>query len=257
MKKFIFALTVTLISLAGNAHAYIVDGLVNDWGVSLTAAGAQYRNYLDTHLPSSPTADHVTEDNVDYRDGTVFVGPGWSVHNIYDAEALYMDNDLSNLYLALITGLPKSEVTYPSGDLFIDTGKYQDPTSPFYNPKKYQYGIDIATSKLYSVDSWQDVVHFADANPWRIGASKTFIADVPFFYSGEQNTHYVLEAGVPLNLLGLKDKDAVYLHWTMKCGNDTLNLHGDVNAVPEPATMALFGTGLAGMLLRRRKVNGV
>jgi hypothetical protein len=42
----------------------------------------------------------------------------------------------------------------------------------------------------------------------------------------------------------------------MECGND--NLIGKVAPVPEPATMLLFGTGIAGLVgsLRRRRNNG-
>ena len=44
------------------------------------------------------------------------------------------------------------------------------------------------------------------------------------------------------------------LHWTMSCANDIIE--GQVNAVPEPATMVLFGLGLSGLAayrLRRKK----
>ena len=42
---------------------------------------------------------------------------------------------------------------------------------------------------------------------------------------------------------GSPDQD-VWIHWTMKCGNDYLNLHGDVNAVPEPSSLSLLAGGL-------------
>ncbi len=37
---------------------------------------------------------------------------------------------------------------------------------------------------------------------------------------------------------------AVFGLLEMECGNDELNLTADINPVPKPATMLLFGTGL-------------
>ncbi len=55
--------------------------------------------------------------------------------------------------------------------------------------------------------------------------------------------------------LSLVDGLSVDAHWTMSCGNDTVNGNFDVAPVPEPATMLLFGTGLVGLAgrLRRKK----
>ncbi len=244
MKKIFLAAILVFLCQVYKAQAYVVDGNLSDWGVSLTAPGADKRHYLDTHTPTGPTVDYVTKDNAQAGDGFVYVGPGYSIGNTYDAEAMYFDTTTTNAYLAIVTGLPQTEITYPAGDIFIDTGKYQDPHSAFYDPKKYEYGIDISTSKLYKVDSWDDTVIFHSSDPWRIGPSRTYLAGVPFVYSGNQNSHYVLESEFPLNALNLKNGDAVYLHWTMKCGNDALNLKGSVDAVPEPASVALLACGL-------------
>ncbi len=248
----IFIITLSFLAISGHAQAYVVDGSVSDWGVSLSGAAALVQGYLDTNKPTGTTVDVVTEDNASTSTGWLNIGPGWTSGNTYDAEAMYMDNDHANLYLAIVTGLAPTEATYPAGDIFIDLGYYQDPNNiGTYDVKKYGFGIDIATSKLYAVNSWinPDYSQHSISNPWKMGANRTLIGDISFVYSAEQNSHYVMEASIPLEFLGLNNipegemRDA-WLHWTMKCGNDYLNLKGSVNSTPEPASFLLVASGL-------------
>ncbi len=258
MKKIILATFLFLVQIP-SAHAYLIDGSLSDWGVTLNAA-SQTKPYLDTHLPSGGNdIDAATEDNADHNDGFVFVGPGYSIGNRYDAEAFYLDNDANYLYYAIVTGLPQNELAFPAGDVFFDNGFYQDPLSPNYNAQKYGFGIDITNGKLYAANSWQNVIYpqHAASNPWKMGDDKTFLADTSLVYSGEQNTHYVIEGKAPLDVLGLSfngNQAELYSHWTMQCGNDQINLHGDVNVVPEPATLSLMSLGLFGVFRRRLRL---
>lgn len=254
MKKVLLVLFFLFIQVPLAQAFYVIDGNIDDWGVALNVA-SQQEGYLDTHTPTGGNdIDFVTEDNADKNSGFSYVGPGWSQGNLYDAEAIYFDNDLIYGYLAIVSGLPKSEVTFPSGDIFLDTGKYQDPSSAFFNTQRYAYGIDISNSKLYAVNSWKKVLYpqHNASNPWKIGNNRTFLSDVEFSYSALQNTHSVLEARFLLSSLNL-GQDNVWLHWTMKCGNDSLNLKGDTNVIPEPMSLALLGSGLMGGLVFRRK----
>jgi len=127
----------------------------------------------------------------------------------------------------------------------------------------------IDNGHLYAGSTWLNSVYTwpENSNPWVINGG-TDKGSVPFVYSGNQNTHYVLEAQIPLNLLGLSagygdPVKQIKLHWSMACGNDYLNLTADVNPdltrkfnpVPEPATLTLFGLGLLGLAgVRRKKV---
>ncbi len=263
MKNLIRALLVALMLISASvAHAYVVDGLIGDWGVDLSAAGASAKGYLDTHLPSGGNdIDYITEDNAGPGVGWQYVGPGYTYYgNDFDAEAIYFDNNATMAYLAVVTGLPIGGATAP-GNPWYYTG---DIGLDLNNDGVYEYGIDVREydavnkkAKLYknlTASNWQGCYLYPSSNPWQISSGSTFDW-VDFVYSGNQNTHYVLEAGIPLSSLGLNSNSSQNLtvHWTMQCGNDALNLPADVNPtppppIPEPGTMLLFGSGIIGLL---------
>jgi hypothetical protein len=258
MKTPIFLLILMLSLFVLRVHpgaSYVIDGKINDWGIDLSASGADLKGYLDTHLPSGGRdIDYITEDNAGNIPGWQFVGPGYTYNgNYFDAEAIYFDNDGYNAYIAIVQGLPIAGGTAPGnpwfnpGDIAIDV-----PGGGFY-----EYGISIANGNLYTVSSWKNVYYsaYSSSNPWQI-ASGTAIGPVDFVYSFSQNTHYVLEAAIPLSYLGLSTdhNSSITIHWTQECGNDSLTLNADVNSAPEPATMLLLGSGLIGLggFMRKR-----
>jgi hypothetical protein len=235
-------------------YGYFIDGNLDDWGITLSAT-----TDFDTDLPlGGLDIDFITEDNADNSSGWQYVSPGYTYDgNYFDVEAIYFDNDQTYAYIAIVQGLPITGGTAPNnpwflpGDIAIDT-----PGGDLY-----EYGIDIADEThnplgiLYIVDDWNDVVYFPSSNPWEINTVGNSGTGVSFVYSGEQYTHYVLEAAIPLSSLGLNANDSLSIHWTQECGNDNLTLVADVNPVPEPSTLLLLGSGLigAGLLGLRRK----
>lgn len=253
---FIIIISVFVLEVS---NAYIIDGFINDWGVDLF--GSTAKGYLDVHLPSGGLdIDVITEDNADNRVGWQKVGPGYTYGgNSFDAEAIYFDNDENYAYIAVVQGLNIKGETAPDnpwllpGDIGIDA---DNDSSTGVNG--YEYGLSITDSRLYNVCSWKNVIYpqFSASNPWKID-NGVDLGLIDFVYSGNQNQHYVMEARVPLDRLGLSYGDILNIHWTQECGNDTLILNADVNTVPvpEPSTFTLFFMSILGFLIRfsRRK----
>ncbi|MFC1674688.1 filamentous hemagglutinin N-terminal domain-containing protein [Candidatus Omnitrophota bacterium] len=215
-------------------YAYNVDGDITDWGIYLYNAGGEVIGYLDTNLPSGGNdIDYWTEDNCDvYHQVSHYVGPGHSMRNLYDAEALYFDNDGTNLYFVVVTGTKNG---FEAGDIGIDVdgdGIYEYAVlrkTTSYGPGPYL--CSVAGTPIYKPGEklgWLPTA--GDRDKFWIVYDGFPIAPVEFVYSENQNSHYVMEGKIPLSLLGLDPLVAkdVGVHWTMSCGNDIAELIGDI-----------------------------
>jgi hypothetical protein len=201
------------------------------------------------------------------------VEPGCVNSQVWDLEGFFLKG--ANLTMVggfdFVNGVDGYD-KYTSGDIFIDIdgdAQYGSSNtgggsgqSTVNNTFGYDYVLDMDFASLtYSViklnDSTTTTVWYSqneESNPWLYAAggdlltgyenlSMEYDAGVTDAESGfGGGNHYAV--GVDLSFLA--PGTDFTSHFTMGCGNDNLMGHGTA-PVPEPATMLLFGTGLAGL----------
>ena len=247
IRKLILIIMITIGAcgiLSNPAFAYIIDGSLADWGVTPGAYGSSQ------WIPNSGIF-YAIEDN---DPGVNYVGPGYGGQP-YDAEAIYIDFDSTNLYFSVVTGFPGSGTDkYQPGDIALD----------FDGDGFYEYGIDTTgdeTTKgtLYSVSEWGTGIDIwgGVGAPTEIitGLEKFNPSDTSLVYNNKYYSdydHYVIEGYMPISAFGNDWNPSNFkAHWSMTCANDYI----EVTVTPEPATLTLFGVGLLGLIrLRKQKI---
>lgn len=202
---------------------------------------------------------------------------------LFDAEYLAYKLDGKVLSIGVQTGFDLSDghheylgKDYYAGDLALSF----DGAVTLGDATTYEYAVDfgfltkdydnqdvggnsgtagVDTAGVYKMSVWNnDIYYSAASSPFAMesGAQVSGLQENDYVVGNEEDSFFRF-VSFDITTLGLSLADGLTVdaHWTMSCGNDTVNGNFDVAPVPEPATMLLFGTGLAGLVgtLRRKK----
>jgi hypothetical protein len=256
MKTIAMRLRVTIailgLTVPFGTFAYTIDGSLSDWGVTATGSASDW-------IPNAGVESKIEDQN------TYYLNPGWGGQN-YDAEALYLDWEGNTLYFALVTGKDPSSSHLRWGDLAFDFG----------NDGSYELGIEtlgngsFTTGGLYQVSNWR-MASFSQSGVWDIKSgvlldnTNLVVNYSPVYNMGQYSSshkHYIMEGSVSLDNFSAYANQQVNVHWTMRCGNDAIDLLSQVNitptGVPLPGTALLYVPLLAGLgfISRRRRQAG-
>ncbi len=235
-----------MVALTGGslrADPITVDGNWNDWGIN-----------PDSGDWTASTGSRVFFEDYRGTGGTAYLGPGWG-GQFFDVEAIYATMQGSTVFFAIVTGFDPDGVvhggtTYLPGDIFFDVGS------------GWNVGVDLETGNIFTGVSGTTPM-FSSSGPFtlvggtNVGVTPLSIPrDGAMTHYGNGDTssrHYNYEGSLDLSLVGGLTSNRVGIHWTMSCGNDIGEGYLPKPAVPEPATLGLFGLGGLAALIARRK----
>jgi len=250
MRPWTIALALTVFGLmAAQALGYTItiDGNVSDWGI-------EPKDYWHSDWDPLPGIYvNIGGSSEDYRPGTGgYLDPGWGGQD-YDAEAFYFTADEQYAYFLVVTGVaPNGTCNRTPGDIALDIDR--DGT--------WDFGIETTgndgniVGALYSDVDWHETTIFPSSSPaYILDGTVAWEPDFSsLFYSSVGYDHYVIEAAVPLSALPLALSPVPFTaHWTMKCGNDEVDVEAELPAIPEPTTSTMLCGGIIALAFAKVK----
>jgi hypothetical protein len=283
MKKFteiLLILALTVFLTAGSAFAFGTDITISD-GNTLTS----YREVIGYRFLGKDLSWYGDHEDQETESGMQTGDQNW------DMEGFFL-NEETNI-LSMIGGYDfvNGYDHTTAGDIFIDVNNDAEYGKVYSNVTGnevvndvfgYDYALDMdfanSTYDIYQLnENSSTIMGYVDrnqgSNPWQYNDGGTRIAqDVKFGYrtglsdaeTGFQGGSHNLVTDIDLNFIASDVSRDFIVHFTMSCGNDNLMGEGTLGAVengggggsaatPEPATMFLLGSGLAGIATLRRK----
>lgn len=237
-----------VVSFCGVAHGMVVDGQLDDWGVT------PFVHWT----PSTGTA-YIVDNWGDKADQTGAYPYGGEV---FDLEAGYARSDNANLYLAIVTSMPEDGVNDPygrpnhlmPGDIAISLNGQSGYTWGIQG-----YGSGIGTVVQNPTWSLPDGSIGIPSNgvSTMSGGTQTGQGSAVYVDAGvlePDGSHtYVIEMAIPWSVFPTNEAiDTMAFHYAPTCANDVLNWGMTVPSTPDPSVIALLSMGLAVMPMRMR-----
>ncbi len=248
-------LAIATLCLTSHAQAYVIDGKPWDWGIQQTGSATDW-------TPNSSVKAWAQEDQTGGANS--YLNPGYGGQK-YDAEAIYVDWDSTNVYVGLFTGLPPGTKNrngdYAPGDFAFDFGI----------DGVYEFGLVTTgtagkiVGRLYKQVTWGHGLWDTVTPTAVLDGTLAGIGNLAYLSAGfkkigayKNDTHYFIEASIPIDAFGTYwgpdgPNQKFYLQWTMYCGNDVIGVDPPAQ-VPEPASGLLVALGMGSLAWMRRRL---